>query len=173
MGSSFTVWHSKSMQIQFRMKLNTSFKISKVFLNHSSEHFLQSISHYPLLLCKHWQDCPWTLSFAKFCLHKSNRSPAKNKRWTICLLNAMNIWALSETILLGSFPPRNSCNQTIFSFTATIVKVELWDKNRYWTQAFLFHKIMIMLNTQCTTWIRCHANVAPKSDLMQFGSAHE
>ena len=34
-------------------------------------------------------------------------------------------------------------------------------------------EIKIRFDTRCAVWIRCHANVAPKSNQTQLGSAHE
>ena len=124
MGSSFTVWRSKSFQIRFRMKLNVFFEILKVFLNRSSVYVVQTISHQPLLLSRRRQDRTWTISVAKFCLRESNKIPAKDKRRAIRrLLNAMSICALSENIplvLLRSFPREIAIIRAILSFTATI-----------------------------------------------------
>lgn len=121
MGSSCTVWCSKSFQIRFRMKLNVFFAILKVFLNRSLVYVVQTISHQPLLLSRRHQDRTCTISVAKFCLCESNKIPAKDKRRPICrLLNAMSICTLSENILLRSFPREIALIRAIFSFTATI-----------------------------------------------------
>ena len=177
MGSSFTVWRSKSFRIRFRMKLNVFFEILKVFLNRSSVYVVQTISHQPLLLSRRRHDRTWTISVAKFCLLESNKIPAKDKRRAIRrLLNAMSICALSENILLRSFPREIALIRAILSFTATIF--ESWIMARRYDIgprpfSFSLHEIKIRFDTRCAVWIRCRANVAPKSNQTQLGSAHE
>ena len=112
---------------------------------------------------------------AKFSLHESNKVPAKDKRRAICrLLNAMSICALSENNLLRSFSREIALIRAILSFTATIFESWIMARRYYIGPrpfSFSLLEIKIRFDTRCTVSIRCRANIAPKSNQTQLGSA--
>ena len=166
----YGVWRSKSFRIPLytsSIKLKVLLETLKVFLNRSSVYMFHTMSHQPLLfLGKCRRDRRWTVSVAIFWLCENKKSLVKDNRRIIRLLrSATYICKLSENILLRWLPPGNSFYQS-YSF----VHVHYIRPSPFALSVF---KIHIRFDTQYAVWISCHANVAPKLNLIQLDLAHE